>query len=101
MQPNTGVIRVNTTTGTILFWVDLACVAVFWPLGFRLAAPAFASLPQTITGATYACIDLLMLFAMGLYRRKAILAFGRSVARLPLVVGMGAVASTMVVAALP
>ena len=40
-------------------------------------------------GFTYPAFDLLMLFAMGLYRRDAILETGRSLTRVPLVVGMG------------
>jgi sugar transferase (PEP-CTERM system associated) len=49
----------------------------------------------------YAAFDLLLLFAMGLYRRQALLEFGRSLGRVPLVVGMGAVASGAILTLLP
>ncbi len=82
------------TTGSVLFALDLGCVAVVWPLVLWAAYPAFATRlvpPLDLRGVTYPVADLLLLYAMGLYRRDAILRTGRSVSRVPLVVGMGAV----------
>ena len=52
-------------------------------------------------GAVYAGFDLLMLFAMGLYRRDAILQTRRSLGRIPLVVGMGVMHSVVILYVLP
>ena len=89
------------TTGTVLFWLDVACVALVWPLIAWLITRELAW-PAIPAGATvYFAFDLLLLFAMGLYRRQAILEFARSLGKVPLVVGMGAVASCAVLALLP
>jgi sugar transferase (PEP-CTERM system associated) len=81
------------TTGSVLFAVDLACVIVVWPLVLWAAYPQFGTSmvpPIDVRGVIYPVADLLMLYAMGLYRRDAILRGGSSVSRVPLVVGMGA-----------
>jgi sugar transferase (PEP-CTERM system associated) len=82
------------TTGSVLFALDLGCVTVLWPLVLWAAYPEFAiraAPPLDLRGVTYPVADLLLLYAMGLYRRDAILRAGRSAGRVPLVVGMGAV----------
>jgi hypothetical protein len=82
------------TTGTVLFGLDAVLIVVIWPLVLWLARPDALSLfllPADSRGFAYPTLDLLLLFAMGLYRRDAILEAGRSLTRVPLVVGMGAV----------
>jgi len=80
----------KTTTGSVLFWLDAALVLLVWPSVIWLAALPLDGAVLMLSVALYAGFDLLLLFAMGLYRRDAILNASRSIARIPLVVGMGA-----------
>ena len=83
----------KTTTGTTLFGLDVILILAVWPLVLWLCRPDFAALltlPWDCRGLAYPTFDLLLLFAMGLYRREAILEVGQSLTRVPLVVGMGA-----------
>jgi len=80
-------------TGSVLFALDLGCVLVGWPLVLWAAHPAFElrlAPPLDLRNVIYPATDLLLLYAMGLYRRDAILWTARSLSRVPLVVGMGA-----------
>ena len=91
----------KTTTGTILFALDAGLVLAIWPAVLWAVSPHFVGLPLAVRGLIYAGSDLLLLFAMGMYRRDAIMETRRSLGRLPLVVGMGAVLAAAVVAMLP
>ena len=89
----------RTTTGTVLFALDTALILVIWPLVLWLSRPDALSLfmlPTDSRGLDYPAFDLLLLFAMGLYRRDAILESARSLTRVPLVVGMGAAVAILV-----
>ena len=86
------------TTGSVLFALDLAVVLVAWPLVLWAAYPAFVlrlAPPIDLRGISYPVTDLLLLYAMGLYRRDAFLSTGRSLSRVPLVVGMGALLTVL------
>jgi len=81
-------------TGAILFAVDALGVAVVWPLALWDAYPTSLlrlTQPLDLRGVLYPAADLLLLFAMGLYRRDALLHTRRSLSRVPLVVGIGTV----------
>jgi FlaA1/EpsC-like NDP-sugar epimerase len=83
-----------TTTGAVLFALDAALVALAWPLVLLASRPTVATplaIPTDLRGVAYPVLDLLVLYAMGLYRREAIVALWQALARVPLVVGMGAV----------
>jgi sugar transferase (PEP-CTERM system associated) len=89
----------KTTTGTVLFALDAALVLAIWPLVLWVSRPDVLSLfalPSDSRGFDYPVFDLLLLFAMGMYRRDAILDAGRSLTRVPLVVGMGATLAILV-----
>ena len=89
----------KTTTGTVLFGLDVVLILLVWPLVLWVSRPDALSLfmlPTDSRGIDYPAFDLLLLFAMGLYRREAILETGRSLTRVPLVVGMGAVLAILV-----
>jgi sugar transferase (PEP-CTERM system associated) len=76
-----------------LFILDAVLSLAMWPLvvwASRPDAPALFMLPSDLRGVAYPVFNLLLLFAMGLYRREAILEAARSLTRVPLVVGMGA-----------
>jgi sugar transferase (PEP-CTERM system associated) len=77
----------------VLFGLDTVLVAAVWPLVLLFSSPGLMSLsalPIDARGFSYPLFDLLLLFAMGLYRREAVVELGRSLTRVPLVVGMGA-----------
>jgi sugar transferase (PEP-CTERM system associated) len=83
-----------TTTGTALFALDVASVVLAWPLAVWAARPTIGTpvaTPIDLRGLAYPVLDLLVFYAMGLYRREALVAGWQVLARLPLVVGMGAV----------
>jgi sugar transferase (PEP-CTERM system associated) len=89
----------KTTTGTVLFALDTVLIVAVWPVVLWLSRPDVSSmfvLRSDTRGLAYPILDLLMLFAMGMYRRDAILESGRSLTRVPLVVGMGAVLAILV-----
>jgi len=89
----------RTTTGTVLFALDALLIVAVWPLVLWLSRPdcwSLFRLPTDSRGLDYPVFDLLLLFAMGLYRREAILEAGRSLTRVPLVVGMGAALAILV-----
>jgi sugar transferase (PEP-CTERM system associated) len=92
------------TTGSVLCALDLCCVLVAWPLVLWAAYPGLVihlTPPLDLRGVSYPVTDLLLLYAMGLYRRDAILWTGRSLSRVPLVVGMGAVLTVLCALVLP
>ena len=87
-----------TTTGTVLFTLDAALVAVVWPMTVWMARPTIGpvlAIPTDLRGLAYPVLNLLVLYTMGLYRREAIVSGWQTLSRLPLVVGMG----TLLVAA--
>jgi hypothetical protein len=80
----------KTTTGTVLFALDVVLLLAVWPLVLWLSRPdalSLFSVQTDLRGLAYPVFDLVLLFAMGLYRRDAILEFGRSLTRVPLIVG--------------
>jgi len=69
------------TTGSVLFALDLVCVMVAWSLVLWVAYPSYfphLAPPFDLRSLTYPVTDLLLLYAMGLYRRDAILWTGRA-----------------------
>ena len=93
------------TTGTVLFVLDAAFVVLAWPIALWWAGrPPLTSLfipPVDLRIAGYPIADLLALYAMGLYRRDTILDKYKALARVPLVVGMGALLTILVSVVLP
>jgi sugar transferase (PEP-CTERM system associated) len=89
----------KTTTGAVLFGLDALLILAVWPFALWLSRPDVAilfSLARDSRGFDYPIFDLLLLFAMGMYRRDAILELGRSLTRVPLVVGMGGALAVLV-----
>ncbi len=80
------------TTGSALFVLDIALVLVIWPLTLWIGRPgslSFSQEPFDIRLLAYPAGVLLVLYAMGLYRRDALLEPRKTATRIPLVVGMG------------
>ena len=64
----------QATLARSLFALDVVLVAVAWPLVLGLSQIDIADLvrvPADIRGLIYPLSDLLLLYAMGLYRREA------------------------------
>jgi sugar transferase (PEP-CTERM system associated) len=80
------------TTGAVLSLLDALLILAIWPMVLWASQPgigALFDLSADLRGVAYPACDVLSLFAMGLYRRDAVLHERRSVARVPLVVVMG------------
>jgi sugar transferase (PEP-CTERM system associated) len=87
------------TASAAMFFFDAVLVALIWPLAAWTAAPLGGPqpavkllLPLLLHPAAY----LLLLYALGLYRREMILDTRKALARLPLVIGLGAISATAV-----
>jgi len=78
-------------TGSTLLALDIVLIAVVWPLLLWVVWDSIAGGdPAADTRVLlYPAANLVMLYAMGLHRREAILETRKSLARLPLVVGLG------------
>ena len=86
-----------------MFALDAVLVALIWPLVVWAARPTVdtpLALPMDLRGVAYPVLDLLVLYAMGLYRRETLAAARDGLARVPLAVGMGAVITAAAAGAL-
>ena len=83
----------QATMARSLFLIDVTLVAVVWPVAWWLARNE--AVTADIRGLFYPLSDLLLLYAMGLYRREAFVAKHHSVTRVPMVVGMGVTAALL------
>ncbi len=86
-----------------LFTLDVALVALLWPIVLFLARVTVAgpvSSATVVQGLVYPLADLLLLYAMGLYRREAFVEKRHSAVRIPMIVAMGALAGLIVCEAL-
>ena len=89
----------KATIARILFTLDMALVAIFWPAALWLVR--FDIVTVNIRALVYPLSDLLLLYAMGLYRREAFVEQYRSILRVPMAVGMGVLAALLFSAVLP
>jgi sugar transferase (PEP-CTERM system associated) len=96
MDAGHGMTRLRLLQATMaqsLFLIDIALVVVLWPVAWCLARNE--AVTADIRGSFYPLADLLLLYAMGLYRREAFVAKHHSVTRLPMVVAMGVIAALL------
>ena len=84
----------KATMARVLFALDLVLALTAWPLMLWLARFDLVQSLRDPRALAYPVADLLLLYAMGLYRREAFVEKRRSIARVPLVVGMGTVLAT-------
>ena len=92
------------TAPAVLFGLDVALVLMGWPLILLLCRPELLAMfmpPSDLRAYLYPAADMLLLFAMGMYRRDAMVDTNRSLSRVPLVVGMGTVLAVTLSAVLP
>jgi len=79
-----------------IFVFDLAAMAVIWPLMLRYGCwshECFDATPDGLAALLYPCVNIVCLYALGLYSREAVLDTRGSLARVPLAVSLGAVAT--------
>lgn len=82
----------RVTTGAAMFLLDAAALVVVWPAAVLLAG-VHAPSRQVIAGLLlFPALDLLCLYALGLYRRDTMISLRRGVARLPFAACLAALA---------
>jgi sugar transferase (PEP-CTERM system associated) len=84
------------TTGRALFLLDIAMMLAIWPLMLRYGcwgSECFEATPDGLGAVLYPSVNIVCLFALGLYRREAVIDTRESLARVPLAVSLGAVAT--------
>ncbi len=91
------------TTGKALFLLDAACLLVGWPILLQMACWGDECTRFTSDGLAallYPVANLVSLYALGLYRREAIIQTQESLGRVPLAVSLGAVGTAALLMAL-
>jgi sugar transferase (PEP-CTERM system associated) len=88
------------TAGSALFIIDAALIAVVWPVTLWLAVDVPGAGHGLFQAYVFGVMDLVFLFALGLYRRDSIADTARALGRVPLVVAIGVAASNVLTAAL-
>jgi sugar transferase (PEP-CTERM system associated) len=95
------------TTGAVMFLVDAVLAVLGWPIALWLAfaGGGAARAPLDLAGvaslALYPAGTLLFFYALGLYRRDAIIETRKAIGRIPLAVAVGALAAVVLNAAIP
>ncbi len=93
----------SLTAGPVLFLFDASLVAVAWPVMAAQATrwlPAEAQ-PSLLQLLVFAAAYLLLLYALGLYRRDALLETRKSLVRVPLAAALGGVLALAVLTLMP
>jgi sugar transferase (PEP-CTERM system associated) len=91
------------TTGKALFLLDALLMLLIWPAILRVGCwsdVCFDATPDGLAALLYPAANLVSLYALGLYRRDAVIDARGSLARVPLAVGLGAVATSCALVAL-
>jgi sugar transferase (PEP-CTERM system associated) len=84
------------TTGRALFLLDIVLMLALWPLMLRYGCwgpECFQASPDGLAAILYPCVNIVCLYSLGLYRREAVIDTRESLARVPLAVSLGAVAT--------
>ncbi len=91
------------TTGKALFFLDAIIMLLVWPLALRFGcwgSECFEATPDGLGALLYPVANLICLYALGLYRRDTMIDTRSSLARVPMAVSMGAVATACCLALL-
>ncbi len=86
------------TTGKALFLLDVVAMLVVWPILLQLGCwgvECFRPTPDGLGALLYPAANLVSLYALGLYRREAIIQTRESLGRVPLAVSLGAVGTAV------
>ncbi len=86
----------RVTTGVAMFLLDAAALAVVWPCVVVLAQVRAPSTAAVVGLLLFPVLDLLCLYALGLYRRDTMLSLRRALARLPFAACLGTLAALSV-----
>ena len=86
------------TAGLVLFWLDAAFLVLAWRVALLIVGDS-ASIGAV--GLLFPASVLLFLYALGLYRREALVQIRRLLGRLPVAGGLGALSAWMIVSVLP
>jgi sugar transferase (PEP-CTERM system associated) len=79
-----------------MFLLDLLVMIAIWPLVLRFGCwgrECFAASPDGLAAVLYPSVNLICLYALGLYRRDAIIDMRGALMRVPVAVSLGAVAT--------
>ncbi len=91
------------TTGKSLFLLDVTLMLVLWPLALHFGcwgSECFEPSPDGLGALLYPVANLVCLYALGLYRRDTMIDTRNALARVPLAVSLGAVATACCLALL-
>ena len=91
------------TTGSALFLLDVIGVCLVWPILLHFGCwgtECFRPTPDGLGALLYPAADLVALYALGLYRREAMIQTRDSLGRVPLAVSLGAVGTAIVLVVL-
>jgi sugar transferase (PEP-CTERM system associated) len=81
------------TTGRSLFLLDVLAMALIWPVLLNIGCwdtACFRATPDGLASILYPAANLVSLYALGLYRRDAMIDTRGSLSRVPLAVSLGA-----------
>lgn len=83
------------TTGRALLLLDIVAILTAWPLALLLVLPGQTLATEDACAALvlYPALDLLSLFALGLYRRDVGIDLRKSLSRIPLAAALGTAAA--------
>lgn len=90
------------TTGRALFLLDAAAMLVVWPVLLHFGCwgdECFRPTPDGLAALLFPIANLVSLYALGLYRREAIIQTRESLGRVPLAVSLGAVGTAILLVA--
>jgi sugar transferase (PEP-CTERM system associated) len=82
------------TTGKALLLLDVAAMLVVWPILLHFGCwgqECFRPTPDGLGALLYPAANLVSFYALGLYRREAVMQTRESLSRVPLAVSLGAV----------
>lgn len=80
-----------------LFLLDLVLAALVWPLAVRLVTDGLPKeWPGLLVFALYPAAYLLFLYALGLYRRDALVETRQSLGRVPFAAGLGGLVASVI-----
>lgn len=107
-QPDSAVLTVRLaaprcSAAAAMLTADAVLAILVWPLAVLLIGDAIpaATRPALLPLILYPAAFMLFLYALGLYRRDALIEPGRAIGRVPLAAGLGAAAAFAAVTLLP
>ena len=79
----------SMTTGRAMFLLDMTGMALFWPAAVTVWVWSGASSSAVVQAVLYPVLNLVALYALGLYRRDVVIEVRRSLGRIPVVTVLG------------